>query len=133
MSEAQVIPLRARADMEDTREQQSTIRTRVIEALACPGKDLALKLFELTLDHAGAVSLRQTMESTVRDTERELDGAPRNLYDDVFRRLVEARADLRNAAFVERLYLGGLDAVRARIDLIAASWRRQADVKGMSR
>jgi hypothetical protein len=105
------------------------IRQMTERALSVPGKDIPLELFVAVAAHAGAMVARQTADDAVRDAEAHLVNARASaqptLIEGATSGLQLARTEQRTAAMVERLYEGSVKAIEARIELIAASWRRE--------
>lgn len=85
-------------------------------------------LFEAIASHAVAVCSRQTSEDAVRDAEAHLAAARSSgvvsLIEGAQLGLDTARRNLRGDMFDERLKDGAVEAIRARIALIDATYRR---------
>ena len=89
---------------------------------------IPMMLFQAIVQHATSVCERQSAEDRVRDAEAHLENARRSavpaLIEGAQLGLEDARRTLRGAAFSERLQDGAVEAIRARIALIDATYRR---------
>jgi hypothetical protein len=114
------------------------IRQHAEKALSCVGKDIPGELFAAIAAHAGAMVARQVSDDAVRDAEvglsraneaalavRTQDPSAAARYIDTAQvTLQNARERQRAAILEERLYDGAVRAIEARVELIAATYRR---------
>lgn len=115
----------------------SAIKGDISAALTGDALALPLHLLELTISHAAAVVARQVAEEAVlaaaeasRDAfQVAAKSQDLALYKVAQGHLADAKRDLRGAQVEERIWLGGLTAIRARIDLITAGVVRTNDEK----
>ncbi len=130
-----ITPLPIRLAVDEQRAEETRARANVMRWLTAPGKDLPEAMFEAAVGHAVAVIELQQAREGVADAEKEFAGlslaSPRAIVDSSRQRLDDARALERRMIFKELLGVGGLDAVRARVELIAASNRRGSDAQKM--
>lgn len=118
-------------------ERQAQIGAEILAALNSPGKDIPFRLWEAVMGHAAAVVERMKADDAVRDAETHLKAATSaglaNLIDGAQQGLLLARERQRDTTYFEHLLAGGLEAIRARVQLIDASHRRAADMSTMQK
>lgn len=113
------------------------LRAGLLATLTGDPRALPVALFEATIAHADAwVSVGQA-EERLRDAEertrRPASTMTAAVLEQARRELEEARVELVRVQRLERIHAGALEAIRARVDLIAAHARRTADVAVMAR